>query len=150
MTAISKGNNQARQQHSQSPQAQLVREAKSIQSFIKGQAVSKAISRVTSPMEFARGAGVPSALRSKFPVLSSALPPQRPTAPVSPELREELVGNIVGEMLIVQNMCGAGPTGTYYEHLTAMQEIPGGLRLAANAAAMLLAACSEWRLQLVC
>ncbi len=46
--------------------AQLAREASTIQSLFKGQAVSKAISRVSSPLEFATGPMVPQKLREKF------------------------------------------------------------------------------------
>jgi hypothetical protein len=117
--------------------ARLTQEASTIQSLIKGQAVSKAISRVSSPLEFATGPLVPQKVKDKFPV-AGPLPVQPDVPDIPPDLRDELKGNILTELMQLPRMCGAGPTGTFYEHLASVRNIPGGLQLTADVLAMLI------------
>ena len=133
----------AAQQHTnakpinRSDKVQMVREASTIQSLFTGRAVSKAISRVSTPLRFATGFEVPDQLRNKFGIASD-MPAQQPAPAVSADLREELCNNIFAELGSLPRMCGAGPTGTFYEHIACMRNIPGGLQLAADVAAMLI------------
>lgn len=66
------------------------------------------------------------------------MPAQPAVPPVPAELREELVGNILSELGQLPKMCGAGPTGAFYEHLELTCAIPDGLELTAHIIAMLI------------
>ena len=95
-----------------SESARLAQECSTIQSLLKGQAVSKAISRVASPMEFATGPTVPQQIWDKFPH-AAPIAVQADVPDIDPELRDELKSNILSELMQLPKMTGAGPTGSY-------------------------------------
>ena len=121
-----------------SPQIQIAKDASIVQSLFQHEAVSKALSRATSPMEFARGEQVPAQLQAKFPRVLTPLPPQPPAAEIPVALKTELVEHISSELSQLPKMCGAGPNGTFYEHINITRAIPGGLQLTARVIAMLI------------
>ena len=122
----------------QSDEAKIARTVRNVESLVASNAVSKAISRVSSDMSFASGPDVPDKLRAKFTQRESGT--GTPLPPTSPEVLQELIDHIEEELWHLPNMRGPGPTGTTYEHIHAKKSVPQGPRLKATVLAMLPAA----------
>ncbi|CAK0874384.1 unnamed protein product [Prorocentrum cordatum] len=108
-----------------------------IEHFVANKAVSKALARAHAPMRFAQGDDVPRRLQDMFPRPARPLLPQPAHEEVPAELREELVTHIAAAVTALPSMCGAGPNGSFSEHLKIHAFIQGGLQVLAGVLAEL-------------
>ncbi|CAK0899064.1 unnamed protein product, partial [Prorocentrum cordatum] len=113
-------------------------DVRAIEHFVANKAVSKALARVHAPMRFTQGDDVPRNLQDMFPKPARPLPPQPAHEKVPPELLEELVTHISAAVAALPSMCGAGPNGSFYEHLKIHASIQGGQQVLASVLADLL------------
>ena len=114
------------------------RQVKSIESLVMNNAVSRALSIAVKPPEFASGPEVADQLSEMFTRNDT---PQRAQLPApSNETLSELEGHIFEELFHLPAMRGAGPTGTFYEHIRPANGQEDDARTLAKVLAMLPAA----------